>query len=84
MGIHVNDVIGHYFQTRKGLTQGDPLSPMLFNIVADMLAILIARAKEDEQIGGLITHLIEGGVSILQYAHDTILFMGHDLEKPST
>ena len=33
---------------------------MLFNIVADMLAILIARAKEDGQIGGLIAHLVEG------------------------
>ena len=45
------------------------------------MAILIARAKEDGQIGGLIPHLVEGGVSILQYADDTILFMEHDLEK---
>jgi hypothetical protein len=81
VGVKVNDDIGHYFQTRKGLRQGDPLSPILFNIVADMLAILIARAKEDGQVGGLIPHLVEGGVSILQYADDTILFMEHDLQK---
>src|SRR5438105_6792406 len=81
VGIKVNNDIGHYFQTRKGLRQGDPLSPILFNIVADMLAILIARAKEDGQVGGLLPHLVEGGVSILQYADDTILFMEHDLEK---
>ena len=54
---------------------------MLFNIVADMLAILIARAKEDGQIDGLIPHLVEGGLSILQYADDTILFLDHNLEK---
>jgi hypothetical protein len=54
---------------------------MLFNIVADTLAILIARAKEDGQVGGLIPHLVEGGVSILQYADDTIIFMEHDLVK---
>ena len=42
VAIRVNDDIGHYFQTKKGLRQGDPLSPMLFNIITDMLAILIA------------------------------------------
>jgi hypothetical protein len=46
MGIRVNDHIGHNFQTSNGLRQGDPLSPILFNIVADMLAIFIACAKE--------------------------------------
>jgi hypothetical protein len=81
VGIRVNDDIGHYFQTRKGLRQEDPLSPLLFNIIADMLAILIARAKEDGQIGGLIPHLVDGGISILQYADDTILFMEHNIEK---
>jgi retron-type reverse transcriptase len=81
VGIRVNDDIGHYFQTEKGLRQGDLLSPILFNIVADMLAILIARAKEDGQVAGLIPHLVDVGVSILQYANDTILFMEHDLQK---
>jgi exonuclease III len=81
VGIRVNDDIGRYFQTKKGLRQGDPLSPILFNIVADMLAIMIQRAKADDQISGLIPHLVEGGISILQYADDTILFMDNDLDK---
>lgn len=38
---------------------------MLFNIVADMLTILIARAKEDGQVGGLVPHLA-GGFYVLQ------------------
>ena len=46
-----------------------------------MLAIFITRAKESGQIQGLIPHLVEGGLSILQYANDTILFMEHDLEQ---
>jgi hypothetical protein len=57
------------------------LSPLLFNLVADMLTLLITRAKEDGQIRGLVPHLVEDGISILQYADDTILFMEHDLEQ---
>jgi hypothetical protein len=49
--------------------------------VADILAIIIQRAKEDGQVEGLIPHLVDGGVSILQYADDTIIFMENNLEK---
>ena len=50
VGIKVNDYVGPYFQTKRGLRQGDPMSPILFNIVADMLTLLIKRAKADDQI----------------------------------
>jgi len=81
VGIKINDQIGQNFQTSKGLRQGDPLPPILFNIVADMLAILINRAKEEGLVNGIVPHLVDGGLSILQYADDTILFMDHDIEK---
>jgi hypothetical protein len=29
--VKVNDDVGKYFQTKKGLRKGYPLSPMLFN-----------------------------------------------------
>jgi hypothetical protein len=32
-------------------------------------------------VEGLIPHLVDGGVSILQYADDTIIFMENNLEK---
>ena len=57
------------------------MSPISFNIVVDMLAVLIGRAKENGQVGGLVPHLVDGGISILQYADDTIIFMEHDLVK---
>jgi len=47
VGIKVNDQMGSYFQTEKGLRQGDPLSSILFNIVVDMLAIILSRAKDE-------------------------------------
>jgi hypothetical protein len=81
VGIKVNDQMGSYFQTRKGLRQGDPLSPILFNIVVDILAIILSRAKEEGQIKGVVTHLVENGLSISQYADDTVLFFDHDIEQ---
>jgi hypothetical protein len=56
------------------------LSPILFNIVADMLATLFTRATEENQFKGIVPHLILGGLSILQYADDTMVFLDHNLE----
>jgi hypothetical protein len=79
--VQVNDNLGHFFQTRKGLRQGDPLSPILFNLVADMLAVLIERSKGLGFFDGLVPHLVEDGLSVLHYADDMILFLDDDLEK---
>jgi hypothetical protein len=81
VGVQVNDDLGHFFQTKKGLRQGDPLSHILFNLVVDMLAVLIERSKNLGFFDGLVPHLVEGGLSILQYTDDTILFLDDDLEK---
>jgi hypothetical protein len=81
VGIKINDNVGRYFQTKKGLRQGDPLSLLMFNLIADMLNLLISRAKEEAQLTGLVPHLVDGGLSILQYADNTNLFMDHNIEK---
>jgi hypothetical protein len=57
--------MGKIFKQKKGVRQGDPLSAILFNIVVDMLAILIKRAKEEGQVAGVIPHLVDDGLSIL-------------------
>ena len=47
-----------------------------------MLANLVSRARENDQINGVIPHLVDGGLSIMQYADDTtILFLEDDLEQ---
>ena len=81
VAINMNDKVGNFFQTMVGLRQGDPLSPLLFNIVANMLTILIDRGKDVGQLSGVVPHLVDGCLSILQYANDTILFMEHDFEQ---
>ena len=54
---------------------------MLFNIVANMLAIMIERAKATGQIEGVIPYLVDDKLSILQYVDNIILFMEHNIEK---
>jgi len=81
VAVKINDNVGHYFKTRKIVHQEDPLSPIMFNIVVDMLVILISRAKEVEEIQGVVLHLVDDRLSVLQYADDTIIFTDNDLEK---
>jgi hypothetical protein len=78
VGIKLNEEVGSFFQTKRGIRQGDPMSLILFNMVADMLSLIIKRAKGDGQITAILPHLIDDGLSILKYADDTIIFLDHD------
>ena len=62
------------FRPQKGLRQGDPLSPFLFNVVAEGLNLLLKRAKELRIIKGVEVGSSEVNVSHLQFADDTIIF----------
>ena len=46
-----------------------------------MLAILLSRAKEADHIRWVVPHLVDEGLSVLQYADDTVIFMDNDLER---
>jgi hypothetical protein len=46
-----------------------------------MLAILIERSKNLAYFNGLVPHLVEDDLSILQYVDDIILLLEDDLEK---
>lgn len=78
VGINLNGQPGEYFRTFKGLRQGDTLYPLLFNLVADALGTLLTNAKEKGHIKGLIPHLIDGGLTHLQYADDTVILLDRD------
>jgi hypothetical protein len=43
--------------------------------------MMIKKAKHEGLINGLVTHLVDEGVSILQYADDTILLLEDSLEN---
>uniref|UniRef100_A0A0A9GRJ6 Reverse transcriptase domain-containing protein n=1 Tax=Arundo donax TaxID=35708 RepID=A0A0A9GRJ6_ARUDO len=42
---------------------------------------MIQKAQSNGLVTGLIPHLFESGIAVLQYADDTILCLQHDCEK---
>lgn len=81
MSIMINGSATKDFQTQKGLRQGDPLSPFLFNIVAEGLNIMLERAKGRNIIRGTTVGREGVCISHLQFADDTILFYNNDPEE---
>ena len=81
VGVKINGIEGHSFITWKGLRQGDPLSPLLFNLVVDVLSRMLFKAASQDMISGLCSNLIPDGVICLQYADDTILFVDNSVDK---
>lgn len=51
------------------------ISPLLFNLVVDVLARMLDRGRAAGLIKGLCPELCEGGIISLQYADDTLLFL---------
>ena len=58
----------HYFNLTRGVRQGDPLSPYLFLLAVESLAIAV---RENEEIKGVEIEQEETKLH-LQYADDTI------------
>jgi hypothetical protein len=81
VAVKVNNSLGPYFVSYKGVRQGDPLSPLLFNIATDVLTRMVIEAQNGDVITGLISNLIPKGAAILQYADDIIMCLQHSMEK---
>jgi hypothetical protein len=79
--VKVNNSLGPYFVSYKGARQGDPLSPLLFNIAADVLTRMVIEAQHRDVNTWLISNLILKGVAILQYADDIIMCLQHSMEN---
>jgi hypothetical protein len=79
VSVLANGEENHTFKTGKGLRQGDPLSPLLFNLVVDVLTNMLDRAAKRNLVGGLLEQFRPRGVLTLQYADDTLLFSSCDM-----
>ena len=71
-----NGLCSDYFELTRGVRQGDPLSPYLFLLDVETLAIAIIRANEE--IKGIVINQKE--TKLLQYAGDTTAVLA-DLES---
>jgi hypothetical protein len=65
VSIKVNDTVDPYFFTYPWGRQGDPLSPLLFDVVGDGLDLLMMKRQEQGLVAGLVRHLVDGGICIL-------------------
>jgi hypothetical protein len=71
----VNGCPGRWINCKRGLRQGDPLSPYLFLLVADILQAMFRQAIR-------IRHPIDSDAPccVLQYADDTLTVLRGDFE----
>ena len=74
MSVLVNGSPTAEFLPQRGIRQGDPLAPFLFNVVAEALSGLLRRAMAENLYKGYSVGSKNVSISILQYADDTIFF----------
>jgi hypothetical protein len=58
--ICINGETGPFFRNKRGVHQGDPISPLLFDFMADALSALIDAAARVGHLRGVVPHLIQG------------------------
>lgn len=79
--ININGERSEFFRTYRGLRQGDPLSPLLFNLVSDVLAASLDGAKNAGLLSGFVPNLFPRGLTHLQYVDDTVIFIPFEIEQ---
>jgi hypothetical protein len=74
----LNGVPGKIIHCKRGVRQGDPLSPLLFVATAELLQVAINKAWNDGIINLPIDESFGQSFPILQYADDTLLILPAD------
>jgi len=58
-----------------GLDKGTLYPPLLFNLVANVLSVLLNKAVAKKHIKGVLEDLIPEGITHIQYADDTVIML---------
>ena len=77
----LNGIPGKPFACKRGVKQGDPLSPLLFVLAADLLQTIVNKAWQAGVLYHPLADDFEEFFSIVQYADDTLLIMPADARQ---
>jgi hypothetical protein len=77
----LNGVPSKEFNCKRGVRQGDPLSPLLFILAADLLQSIINKAFDDGSLVPPFPQNSELPFRIVQYVDDTLLVLQGQSEQ---
>ena len=80
----VNGNAKGWVKASRSLRQGDPLSPFLFTLVADVLSRMLLKTEERNLLEGFKVGRNRTRVFHLQFANDTIFFSNTKKEELQT
>lgn len=71
----INGEIKGFFRGKRGLRQGDSLSPLLFTLVMQVMSRMIEKAASHNELSGFQVTNQGTAVTLLQFADDSLFFL---------
>jgi hypothetical protein len=71
----LNGVLGKQFYCKRGVRQGDPLSPLLFVLAADFLQTILNKAMILGVMAPPLSRSANPNFPVIQYADDTLIVL---------